>query len=80
MTRKPVHNAVAEAVQAAGTQQRLADVLGVSQQAVSLWLRRGYVPLRRAQEIEVLWGVPRLRLVHPRIADLIECTTADDVF
>ncbi len=63
---------VAEAVKAAGSQEKLAEKLGVSQQAVSIWLRRGWVPLRRAQEIEALFGVPRGRLINPRIADLVD--------
>lgn len=65
-----------DAVRLAGTQDALADKLGVSQQAVSIWLRRGWVPLRRAQEIEALLGVTRARLINPRIADLVDLPEA----
>lgn len=63
---------IAEAVAVAGNQTKLAEKLGVKQQAVSQWLRRGWVPLRRAQEIEAVTGVPRVRLINPRIADLVD--------
>lgn len=63
---------VDDAIKAAGSQQKLAEQLGVSQQAVSAWLRQRWVPLRRAQEIETLLGVPRARLINPRIADLVD--------
>ncbi len=65
-------NGVSLAIRAAGTQQKLAALLGVSQQAVSAWLDRGWVPLRRAQEIEASLGVPRAKLINPRIADLVD--------
>lgn len=65
-------NGVAKAIRAAGTQQKLAAQLGVSQQAVSAWLERGWVPLRRAQEIEASLGIPRSTLINPRIADLVD--------
>lgn len=73
-------NAVIEAIRAAGTQEKLSDSLGVTQQAVSLWLKRGYVPLRRAQEIEALFGVPRARLINPRIADLVDLRSDSEAF
>lgn len=76
MEPTPQKNAVADAIGAAGTQEKLSEALGVSQQAVSMWLKRGYVPLRRAQEIEALFGVPRGRLINPRIADLVDLPEA----
>ena len=38
---------------------------------MSLWLRRGYVPPRHIVQIETLYGVPRARLINPKIADLL---------
>jgi hypothetical protein len=62
---------IASAVAAAGTQAQLADRLGVSQQAVSKWLRRGWVPVRRAGEIEAEFNIPCTRLASPRIMALL---------
>lgn len=72
----PAPTGIADAVQHVNTQERLAGLLGVSQQAVSIWLRRGWVPLRRSQEIEALTGVPRARLINPRIADMLDLPEA----
>lgn len=62
---------IAEAVVLAGGQGRLADQLGVTQQAVSKWVKRGFVPAHRVLEIEVQYGIPRDRLIEPRLADLL---------
>jgi DNA-binding transcriptional regulator YdaS (Cro superfamily) len=63
---------IADALAQAGNQATLAERLGVSQQAISIWLRRGWVPVRRALEIEAQFGVPRARLISPRLADLVD--------
>jgi DNA-binding transcriptional regulator YdaS (Cro superfamily) len=68
---KPLLKGIAEAVAVAGNQTKLAEKLGVKQQAVSTWLHRGWVPLKRALEIEMVTGVSRARLINPRIADLV---------
>ena len=60
------------AVEAATSQEALAQKLGVSQQAVSEWVRRGWVPLRRAVEIEMLLAIPRVKLVNPRVLEMID--------
>lgn len=44
--------------------------LGVSQAAAWKWVKRGWVPLRRAQEMEALYGIDRKLLMNPFIADL----------
>jgi len=62
---------IAEAVLMAGSQARLAEVLGVSQQRVSKWVRNGWVPMGRILEIESQYGVSRHRLVNPRLTDLV---------
>jgi transcriptional regulator with XRE-family HTH domain len=63
---------IADALTQAGNQAQLAERLGVSQQAISIWLRRGWVPVRRALEIEAQFGIPRSRLISPRLADLVD--------
>ena len=72
---KEEQTGIVQAVTAAGTQQTLAEKLGVTQQAVSTWVRRGWAPLRRAQEIEAQFGIPRARLINPRIVDLVDLPT-----
>lgn len=69
-------NPVREACAKSGNQATLAADLGVTQQAMSMWVRRGWVPLRRAQEIEALTGVPRERLMNPRVRDLVSVEAA----
>lgn len=65
-------NAVEEAISKAGSQVRLAELLGVKQQIISVWLHRKWVPTARAVEIEIQLGIPRARLINPRLRDLID--------
>jgi DNA-binding transcriptional regulator YdaS (Cro superfamily) len=60
-----------EAVEVAGSQEKLAQCLGVTQQSVAKWVKRGYVPLDRAREVEGVLGVPRKTLVNPRVVELL---------
>ena len=62
---------IQEAVEKAGDQKTLAAQLGVTQQNVSWWVGRGFVPLDRAVEIEAQYGVDRRRLVDPKLVDLL---------
>lgn len=62
---------IQQAVAKAGGQTRLAELLGVSRQAVSHMVKVGYAPLSRAVEIESQLGVPRAELVHPKIKDAL---------
>jgi hypothetical protein len=49
--------------------RHLANHLGVSYQAVKKWFDRGYLPIDRAIECEMLFGVDRFKLIDPRIVD-----------
>lgn len=64
-------NPVFELVLKAGSQAALADQLGISQQAVAKWIKRGYVPTKRVLECEATFGVPRVRLINPRLRDML---------
>lgn len=55
------------AVEAAQTQEMLAQALGVTQQSISVWLKQGFAPIERAREIEMHTGVPRAKLVSPKV-------------
>lgn len=70
--RQPrVPNAVDAAIAAVGSQTKLAALLGVKQQAISIWRTRGWVPVQRAREIELHTGVDRVLLVKPMLRDLV---------
>lgn len=71
MFEKPFRSGIDLAVSAAGSQQELAVELGVTQQAVSQWARQGWVPLRRAGEIEQKFDIPRHRLVNPVLISML---------
>ena len=77
MTFSQRRTGIEDAVRAAGSQGRLARALGVSQQAVSSWLRRGFVPARRVVEIESQFGVPRSDLLSPRLRDLVRSSDVE---
>lgn len=63
--------ALRRVIKSAGSQQALAGSLGVTQAAVSKWLLRGWAPVARAQEMEALFGEPRLNMVEPSLADAL---------
>lgn len=62
---------IEDAITAAGSQAKLGEALGVTQQTVSLWLKAGYVPNEHIVPIEAQFGIPRNRLINPRLADLV---------
>ena len=62
---------IIDAVAAAGSQQKLADTLGVSQQAVAEWVKRGYAPITRLVDIEAQYGIPRVRLINPKYSNAL---------
>ena len=58
---------ILDAILAAGSQRKLAEELGVTQQAVQQWKQQGFAPRNRVAEIETLYGVERARLLDPRL-------------
>lgn len=72
MATEQTTTGIQEAVARLGTQTELAARLGVTQQVVSIWLRRGWVPLTRAAEIEHHTGVGRRTLIKPRLCELLD--------
>jgi len=55
------------AIERAGSRIAFANALGVTQQAVCQWVRRGWVPPARALEIEDLYAIPRAELMKPEL-------------
>jgi DNA-binding transcriptional regulator YdaS (Cro superfamily) len=62
---------IREAVAHAGSQTKLAKVLGVSNTVVSTWVRKGYVPDERVKQINEIYGIPRVRLCNPAYLELV---------
>ena len=60
-----------QAIRAIDSQAKLAAALGCTQQNISTWLRRGYVPPAQAIAIEQATGVSRALLLDPRIVELL---------
>ena len=66
-TTPEVREQIKLAIRTAGSQQALADILGVTQQAVSSWLRGvKWLPPRQAVAIEALFHIPAAGLINPK--------------
>ena len=61
---------IKKAIEMAGGANALAAKLGVTHQAVYVWLRKGWVPSQRALQIEHLFDIPRAELFKPELAAL----------
>jgi DNA-binding transcriptional regulator YdaS (Cro superfamily) len=64
-----------KAIVAAGSETALAEMLGVSQQAVSKWKKRGFVPIKpvdRASQINNATGVERRELIDPALLEAVD--------
>jgi hypothetical protein len=58
-------------VAAAGGQGPLAESEGITQQAVSVWVSQGWVPLRRVPRLAERYGVPAIELVREDIRKVL---------
>lgn len=68
---EPSVSGLGEAILAAGGQGALARKLGISQPAVSRWVRCGWVPLAHVIAVENMFGIPRAKLINPKHLALI---------
>ena len=66
---------IEEAIYVAGSQAKLAKILGCTQQNVGFWLRQGYCPAERVIEVEQATGIARDRLINPKLVDLLTPAT-----
>ena len=62
---------IEQAIRAAGSQAKLAKLLGCSQQNISSWLKREYCPVVHAVAIENVTGISRSLLVDPRLVEMM---------
>lgn len=58
-------SSIERAIERARTRANFAAILGVMPQAVCQWLRRGWVPPKRAVAIETIFGIDRRRTINP---------------
>ena len=61
---------IEDAIMACGSQAKLAELIGCTQQNVSFWRRQGFVPPDRILEIEQVSGINRMKLINPKLLDL----------
>lgn len=59
------------AVKKAGGARKFAAKIKVSHQAVYAWIKRGWLPVNRAIQLERITDVPRSKLIDPQIAKLL---------
>jgi len=69
--------AIETVVAQAGSISALARKLGVAHQVANRWVKRGYVPARRALELEVIYGVPASALAKPSLMLIAGLLTGD---
>ncbi len=69
-------NGISAAIKRAGSISALARKLDVSHQVVNRWHKRGFVPSKRALEIEMHYGVPARDLVDPSLMHIASLLTS----
>lgn len=63
---------IEKAIEAAGGQTALAEMLGCSQQNVAKMKSRGFCPVETAEKIAERYGIPVLELVSPSLRAVVE--------
>jgi len=66
-----MNEALSLAAEKAGSWAALARVLGVRHQPMYRWRNRGFLPPKRALQIEAKYGIPAKDLIEPALADLV---------
>ncbi|MFL6728085.1 MAG: YdaS family helix-turn-helix protein [Sphingomicrobium sp.] len=59
---------VQQAIDKAGGKKPLADLFGVTEQAINRFLTKGYFPLERARQVADVYGIPLADMVRDDIA------------
>jgi DNA-binding transcriptional regulator YdaS (Cro superfamily) len=65
--KKTKPTGIDQAVTAAGGQAALGDAIGVTQQSIGKWTKRGFTPTDRAIQIEKKFKIPRETLMNPAV-------------
>ena len=63
---------IEKAIQAAGSQIKLAAMLGVKQPVIAHWKKQGWMPTPRAQQCADLFGIDMTELVRLPVAMITE--------
>lgn len=63
---------IEQAIHDAGSEAKLAELLGCTQQAVNLWKQRGYVPAQRVDQIANAFRIERNALIDPAVLALVK--------
>lgn len=58
---------IEQAIANAGSESKLAELLGCSQQAVNKMKKRGHVPPPRADQIAAMMKIDRVLLIDPAL-------------
>jgi hypothetical protein len=59
------------AIEKIGGARETAAYLKLSHQAVYAWVKRGFAPTKRAAQIERKTGIPRKKLINPKLVKLL---------
>jgi len=69
------NSGIADAISVVGSQDALAKIIGCTQQNISAWVTQGFVPVEHVVAVEQATGVPRERLVKPKLLELLRPET-----